>query len=94
MVYILSILLAAIGVSMDTDSHDSVNSNPSASGDSGSRGRGMTITTGSISHLNSLMNSQEQLYQKRCDEGYNLIVDSEYLHTMAMISSSRVKFAF
>ena len=68
---------SAIGVSMDADSHDSVNSNPSVSGDSESRGRGTTVTTGS--KLPEFTDEQEQLYQKRYDEGYNLTVDCEYL---------------
>ena len=62
---------------MDTDSHDSVNSNSSASGDSGSRGRGTIVTTGSKPP--EFTDEQEQLYQKEYDEGYNLTVDSEYL---------------
>ena len=66
---------SAIGVSMDTDSHDSVSSNPSAESDNnGSRCRG---TTGSKPA--EFTDEQEQLYQKRYDEGYNLTVDSEYL---------------
>ena len=39
------IQFSAIGVPMDTDSHDSMNNNPSVSpvsGDSGSRGKGTT----------------------------------------------------
>ena len=50
---------------------------PSASGDSGSRGRGTTVTTGSKPP--EFTDEQEQLYQKRYVEGYNLTVDSEYL---------------
>ena len=53
---------SAIGVSMDADSHDSVNSNPSASGDSESRDRGTTVTT--RSKPPEFTDEQEQLYQK------------------------------
>ena len=48
---------------------------PSASGDSG--GRSTTVTTGSKPA--EFTDKQEQLYQKRYDEGDNLTVDSEYL---------------
>ena len=48
---------------------------PPASGDSG--GRSTTVTTGSKPA--EFTDEQEQLYQKRYDEGYNLTVDSEYL---------------
>ena len=58
---------SAIGVSMNTDSHDSANSNPlAASSDSESRGRGTTVTTGSKPP--EFTDEQEQLYQKQYDE--------------------------
>ena len=57
---------SAIGVSMDTDSHDSVNSNPSAeSGNNGSRCRGTTVITGSKPA--EFTDEQEQLLITRSD---------------------------
>ena len=68
----------AIRISMDTNIHDSVNNNLSAaSGNSRYKDKGTIVTTSDKPP--ELTDEQEQLYQKRYDEGYNLTVDTEYL---------------
>ena len=72
---------SAIGTSMDGDCAKSVNCNPSADDDS-RLGKGKTKTT--ESRVPEFTVEQEQLFQKRYDEGYNLTVDPEYLRWLKL----------